>query len=132
MASSDDETRRVRAAHETPFASATLEGDRYIDSDEEGAGAKASSRFLGVRFQAWRWYSALGGSECPEMLDQEEGVFGDVDELQRQRQEKRHGLRQYLLEGQAEWKLDGGVVWKPPVPDPAVEAVRPIIARAEK
>eukprot|EP00961_Rhodomonas_salina_P243518 3290864-Rhodomonas_salina.1 len=66
------------------------------------------------------------------MLDQEEGVFGDVDELLRQRQEKRHWLRQYLLEGQAEWRLDGGVVWKPPAPDPAVEAVRPIIARAEK
>lgn len=130
--SSDNKTSGVRAANETLSSSTTLEGDGYIDSEEEGATAKACFWFLGVRFQAWRWYTARGGSECPEMLDQEEGVFGDVDELPRQRQEKRHGLRQYLLDGQAGWKRDGRVVWKPPVPDPSVEAVRPIIARAEK
>eukprot|EP00961_Rhodomonas_salina_P300630 3939963-Rhodomonas_salina.2 len=65
---------------ETPFASSALEGNGYIDATDAGTATLAQRPYIGARFQAWRWHTARGGSECPERLDEEEGVVGDGDE----------------------------------------------------
>jgi len=60
---------------------------------------------------------------APDALDEEEAVFGDQDPSPAERAEVKRGLRQFLLNGQATWRHDGGVVVTEKGTDPEMTRV---------
>jgi len=71
-----------------------------------------------------------GGLAAPDAHDEEEAIFGDQDPTPAERREQSRGLRQFLLNGQAQWRLDGGVSPPEHPRDPAMGRVLRIVEKA--
>jgi len=71
---------------------------------------RARRHYLSLVLSRWRRWVLRGNLGAPDVFDEEEAVFGDVDLLPKERKEEVRGLRQFLIQGQPEWRQDGGVV----------------------
>mmetsp|Transcript_30493 Transcript_30493/g.62981 ORF Transcript_30493/g.62981 Transcript_30493/m.62981 type:complete len:128 (+) Transcript_30493:1422-1805(+) len=79
---------------------------------------------------SWKRWVLRGGLVAPNVWDNEEAVFGDADPLPRERKETVRGLRLFLVDGQAEWRHNGGVSWQEPPRDPDMGHIMLTIERA--
>jgi hypothetical protein len=82
-----------------------------------------------VAFDAWRGWWLRGGRACPEVLDDEAEEFGREDLAGEERKVARSGLRRCLLQGQAGWRQDGGVVARGQAVDPEMKRLEEWIQR---
>jgi len=73
-----------------------------------------------------------GGYGAPAIADEEEAIFGEADPSPEERKEVRRGLRHFLLQGQPQWRLDGGVRVVEPKPDPRVTPLLRMMQRSLK
>mmetsp|Transcript_18280 Transcript_18280/g.37035 ORF Transcript_18280/g.37035 Transcript_18280/m.37035 type:complete len:316 (+) Transcript_18280:3348-4295(+) len=69
---------------------------------------------------------------APDVFDEEEAVFWDIYLLPAERKEEVRGLRQFLLQGQAEWRNNGGVVVPELERDPRMGPVMQCVAAGLK
>mmetsp|Transcript_30390 Transcript_30390/g.62634 ORF Transcript_30390/g.62634 Transcript_30390/m.62634 type:complete len:863 (+) Transcript_30390:1289-3877(+) len=91
---------------------------------------RACRHYVQSMLSRWRRWVMRGGLAAPEIYDNEEAVFGDDDLRPVERRQVTKGLRHFLLQGQDEWRKDGGVV-VPEVPqDQAMGGVMRCIERA--
>lgn len=80
----------------------------------------------------WRWFAINGGWGAPDIDDDDEALFGDVDVSLKERVEARTGLRSFLLEGQKQWSQDGGVVVPDTRPERDARRIVEFVKREER
>eukprot|EP00961_Rhodomonas_salina_P028996 391117-Rhodomonas_salina.2 len=94
--------------------------------------AKAARWWLALLLAMWRWFAINGGWGAPDIDDDDEALFGDVDVSLKERVEARTGLRSFLLEGQKQWSQDGGVVVPDTRPERDARRIVEFVKREER
>jgi len=90
---------------------------------------RARRHYVQALFSLWRRWVLRGGLAAPDVYNDEEAVFGDDDPLPSERKTAVKGLRKFLLDGQEEWRQDGGVVIEDVPRDPRMASVMRCIER---
>ena len=82
--------------------------------------------------RAWSGWVRKGGYGAPLIDDDDEAIFGSRDPTPKERSQNRQRLREYLREGQEEWRKDGGVKVRKVERDEAAKGIMAFVRKAEK
>jgi len=84
------------------------------------------------RLRGWFFVARNGGLARAEVVDEEESLFGAEDVSPATKKRDRESLRDFLMNGQDEWRKDGGVVVPPRERDERLEKLWPFIWASRK